>query len=170
MNRKRPPFVRQERGQRSEVKSSWRKGRGLHSKMKLGVHGKPVSPSIGYRGPVASRGMSKKGLIPVFVHNERELLSVGKRHGAPIAHIGLKQRLAVLKLAESKKIAVINFKNIPEYTKTQEEAFAKRKNKKTKVVQAAPVVEKPKEQAQGKPEENKEETKKQLDKLLTKPQ
>ena len=169
MNKRRPAFIRQEKGQRKEVKSSWRKSRGLHSKMKLGVHGKPASPNKGYRGPKDARGLSNTGEQIVLIHTENELASMTKGKVAILAHTGMKQRAILVKLAHDKKIKLLNVKNPVAYLEQVQQKMNERKKTQPPKKEETPTPEK-KEQVEKKPEQKPEEAKKEFDKLLTKPQ
>jgi large subunit ribosomal protein L32e len=73
---KRPAFRRQEwfRYKKLGGKSAgWRKPKGMHSKMRMHLKYRPNVASIGYRGPVAARGLHPSGFQEVLVYRPEDL-------------------------------------------------------------------------------------------------
>lgn len=127
---KRPNFVMQDHHKRKETQARWRKPKGMDSKMKKGVWGKPASVNPGYRGPKAVRGL-QKGLVPVLVHNAEEAGKIEKgKEGAIMAHIGGRKKLEVLNTCKEKGIIVLNVKNIDEKIEQIKTAFGKQDKEK----------------------------------------
>ena len=110
MKRKRPDFVRQESWRYVRVKESWRRPRGIDSKMRLKVKGWPRCPEVGYRGPRAVRGLHPSGFEEVIVHNVEELQKVDpERQAVRIAHtVGGRKRAEIIAEAERLGITVLN--------------------------------------------------------------
>jgi len=65
---------------------------------------------VGYRTPKKVRGIHPSGLIQVIVNNTNELNGLNsKKHGIKISSsVGTKKRLAIIELARSKKLKVLN--------------------------------------------------------------
>jgi large subunit ribosomal protein L32e len=70
---RRPEFVRQESWRYKRLKPSWRKPKGIDSKMRLQVKGWPKIVKVGYRGPAAVRGLHPSGFRDVLVYNVSDL-------------------------------------------------------------------------------------------------
>ena len=52
-----PDFIRQEYPARKNLKKTWRKPKGIHSKMRKKKLGKRKQPSVGYKSPRLVRGL-----------------------------------------------------------------------------------------------------------------
>ena len=58
---KKPKFRRQESWRYKRIDESWRRPRGIDSKMRMKVKGWPPSPNIGYRTPREIRNLHPSG-------------------------------------------------------------------------------------------------------------
>ncbi len=108
--KRRPEFVRQESWRYKRVKPSWRRPRGIDSKMRMEVKGWPKRVKVGYRGPRAVRGLHPSGYKEVLVHNVKELEKLDpETEAARIAHtVGARKRREILKRAKELGIKVLN--------------------------------------------------------------
>ena len=108
--RKKPKFTRWLSQSYRRIKTSWRRPRGVHSKVRIRKKGKIKMPSIGYRAPRTLRYLHPSGLREVLVHNLKELEKIDpKVEAARISHsVGKKKRKELLKKAEELKIKVLN--------------------------------------------------------------
>ena len=177
MNAKRPDFTRSNKHKRKRVaRSSWRAPRGLHNKEKIGFHGKKAVVGTGYRGPVAARGLSKTGLLPVLVHNLAELEAVdAKRQCAVLARVGMRKKLDLLKACKEKSIVVLGI-DVDASLSRFDARLAERKKRKDvvkkrrEVKKEKPAKEKkePKKEEESDSEDKKESERKEMEKLLTK--
>lgn len=169
ISKRRPEFVQQDQHKRPDLQLRWRKPKGMHSKMRHGVWGRPASVNIGYRGPAAVRGLDNSGLIPMLVYNLQELGTVdAKTHGVIIGSVGGKKKTELLTACKQKNITVLNIKKVDETIKmltdrvtdrkAAKKEAAKRREARTK---AAPKKENKKEEV------TKEQEKKEMDKVLT---
>jgi len=70
---KKPDFVRQESWRYKRLDESWRRPRGIDSKMRLKKKGWPKSPNVGYRSPRKLRGLHPSGYREVLVRNLSDL-------------------------------------------------------------------------------------------------
>jgi large subunit ribosomal protein L32e len=110
--KKKPHFVRQEFHKRNKLGDTWRKPRGIHSKLRLKRRGKPQMVSIGYKMPDAVRGLTKTGLTLVLVSSIKELKALGKDCVPVMRKVSKKQRLALMIEAQKLGITFNNFKDI----------------------------------------------------------
>ncbi len=92
------------------MKPSWRRPKGIDSKMRLKKGGRPASVNIGYGSPRQVRGLHPTGLQEVAVSNEEELEKIDReRQVARIAHtVGAKKRSAIIERARELNIHVLN--------------------------------------------------------------
>jgi len=92
------------------VKPSWRRPRGLHSKIRVRTKGKIKRPSVGYGAPKKLRYLHPSGLKEVLIFNANGLQKIDpKSEAAKISHsVGKKKRSEIVKKAEELKIRVLN--------------------------------------------------------------
>lgn len=87
----------------------WRRSKGKHSKMRKKRGSYPAKPSPGYKSPSSTYGRIK-GLIPILVHNLKELENLSKDNIAVIAKIGAKKKFELIKKAAELKVRIFNVK------------------------------------------------------------
>ncbi len=106
----RPTFRRQEWFRYVRLGESWRKPRGLHSKMRRGFKYRVNLVSTGYRGPKAVRGLHPSGFQEVMVYRVEDLEELDpKKQAARIGHsVGSRKREEIEKIADEKGIRVLN--------------------------------------------------------------
>jgi len=110
LDRKRPEFVRYESWRYVRVKPSWRRPRGIDSKVREKVKGWIKMPSIGYRTPKYVRGLHPSGYEEVLVHNLAELENLNPdTHIIRLAHtVGAKKRVMIIDKAKELGFKIIN--------------------------------------------------------------
>jgi large subunit ribosomal protein L32e len=90
------------------VKARWRKPRGTHNRKRMKQKWTGASPHIGYRNPIALRGMHPGGLREVLVHNIAEL-EVLKNVVVRIATgVGAKKKTVLEAKAKAMNLRVLN--------------------------------------------------------------
>ncbi|MEM5766501.1 MAG: 50S ribosomal protein L32e [Candidatus Aenigmatarchaeota archaeon] len=108
--KKKPEFRRWLSDSLKRLKSSWRRPKGMRSKIRLRKKGKLKMPSVGYGAPRSLRFLHPSGLQEVLVSNLKDLEKVdAQKQAIKIAHtVGKKKRGLILKKAEELKIKVLN--------------------------------------------------------------
>ncbi|MBI4021031.1 MAG: 50S ribosomal protein L32e [Candidatus Aenigmarchaeota archaeon] len=106
--RRKPTFHRQEYHHLQRLQTSWRRPRGKHSKMRVGERGRGLMPGPGYRAPKAVRGLNAQGLREILVRNPEEAAAVAADAIVIASSVGRRKRLAILKVADEKKLPVVN--------------------------------------------------------------
>ena len=170
ISKRRPEFVMQDQHKRPDLQRRWRRPKGMHSKMRHGVWGRPASVNVGYRGPVAVRGLHDSGLIPVLVQNAEQVAGIdSKTQGAIIAHVGGRKKTQILQACKQKGITIFNVKNVDQEIQKLATAVTARKEakktlqqKKTAKIKTAPKAEKKEAETITKEQEHKE-----MQKLVT---
>jgi large subunit ribosomal protein L32e len=111
---RRPRFLRQESWRYVRIKDSWRRPKGIDSKMRKQKKGWPAIVKIGYRGPSKVRGLHPTGLAEKIVHNLKELESVipGKEVARIGSTVGAKKRAEIFKRAKELGIRILNPRRI----------------------------------------------------------
>jgi large subunit ribosomal protein L32e len=106
----RPAFVRQESWRYVRIHPEWRKPKGVDNKVRRQDKGWPPLVRVGYRGPVAARGLHPSGHYEVLVHRPVDLDSlVPGRDVARIGRtVGAKKRDTILARATELGIRVVN--------------------------------------------------------------
>lgn len=106
----RPAFKRQEWYRYQMLGDSWRRPRGIHSKMRRGFKRRPPMVEIGYRGPKAVRGLHPSGFEEVMVYNADALSDINAKTQAVRigGTVGVKKRLAIEARADELGIRVLN--------------------------------------------------------------
>lgn len=106
----RPNFKRQEWFRYVRLGESWRRPRGIQSKMRRGYKYRINLVSTGYRGPKTVRGLHPSGFQEVMVYRVEDLESMDPgKQAARIGHsVGSKKREEIEKTADEKGIRVLN--------------------------------------------------------------
>ncbi len=167
-----PEFIRQEYPARKKLEKTWRKPKGIHSKMRKKKLGKKKQPGVGYKSPRLVRGLSREGLVPIIIHTLNDLAKVTKNHILIIGRtIGSKKRIELLKKIKEKGFKVQNVKNIDEKIKSLVQKFEdkiREKKERLKSKEKKPVKkqEEPKEEKTETDEEKKKREAEEKRKVL----
>jgi len=108
---RRPAFKRQEWFRYAKFKdSTWRKPKGIHSKMKRRLKRRGPIVDIGFRGPASVRGLHPTGFEEVLVYNVDNLDQIDpKKQAIRIGGtVGTKKRMAIEDRADELGIRVLN--------------------------------------------------------------
>ncbi len=173
ISKRRPAFVMQDQHKRPDLQIRWRKPKGMHSKMRHGVWGRPASVNVGYRGPAEVRGLHESGLIPILVQNAEQVAKLdAKTQGVIIAHVGGKNKTQILQACKQQGIAIFNVKNVDQELQKLASAVTARKEAKkaTEQRRTAKAKTAPKKEEKKETEEpvTKEQERKEMEKVLTK--
>lgn len=106
----RPAFVRQESWRYVRIHPEWRKPKGVDNKVRRQDKGWPALVRVGFRGPVAARGLHPSGHYEKVVHRPTDL--EGLVPGRDVARmgrtVGAKKRGLILERATELGIRVVN--------------------------------------------------------------
>ncbi len=150
---KKPRFERGQSGIMPQLKGTWRRPRGIHNKMRLGLRGKRVGPAVGYRSPNDVRGLERDGTKTILVENLSHLQSV--KTGETIllsASLGLRKKVDFVKKALEKKLNILNLKDPAAFLQEIENKLKQKKkevkaeSKKVETKKAEPKKETEKQQ------------------------
>jgi large subunit ribosomal protein L32e len=110
IKRKTPAFKRQEWFRYDRLGTSWRKPRGMHSKMRKHKGYRVNVVSVGYGAPKGSRNLHPSGFEEIMVYNPKDLDKIDpKSQAARIGHsVGTRKRIAIEETAQEKGIRVLN--------------------------------------------------------------
>lgn len=162
--KKKPDFIVKDSKFYAGVKPGWRFPWGRHSKVRQMHRGRPAMPNPGYSSPREVRGLHLSGLEMVIVHNADELNALGKEQGAVLAKISKKKKIELLELAQAKKIAVLNVRDVnQELGKLKSEFEDRKRLKKVKLSEAGRKEEEKRKKAEEKKKKEEEEKKKETE-------
>ena len=107
---RRPAFKRQEWFRYQKLGESWRRPKGIHSKMKRGLKRRPPVVDIGFRGPAEVRGLHPSGFEEVLVYNVEGLEGIDPKAQAVRigGTVGTKKRIVIQERADELGIRVLN--------------------------------------------------------------
>ncbi len=111
MKAKRPKFARQEWFRHAKLDGdTWRKPRGVHSKLRKNLKYRPSKVSIGFRGPKDVRGLHPSGFEEILVHRVKDLEDLDpERHAVRIAHgVGMRKRIDIENKVEELDLRLLN--------------------------------------------------------------
>jgi len=110
ISKNRPAFVRQESWRYVRIHPEWRKPKGVDNKVRRQDKGWPALVRVGYRGPVAARGLHPSGHYDVLVYRAKDLdaLVPGRDVARIGGTVGAKKRDTILERANELGIRVVN--------------------------------------------------------------
>jgi len=108
--RTKPSFVRQESWRYKRVKPSWRRPRGIDSKMRDERKGWPASVKVGYRSPKGVRGFHPSGFEEIMIYNEYDLDFINPSNQVVrIGHtVSRKKRVLIVQRADELGVYIVN--------------------------------------------------------------
>ncbi|UCD04268.1 MAG: 50S ribosomal protein L32e [Candidatus Woesearchaeota archaeon] len=150
MKKKKPNFVRQEYKRRGKLSETWRRPRGVHSKLRLRRRGKPARVAVGYGTLRKVRNLTPEGLKKVIISNSSDLKNLKEDEISVISRtVGTKKKLEILKEAQKSNIKIHNFPKIKETIDKIENKIKQKKEakkEKAKEKKGKKKEEKPKEE------------------------
>ncbi len=89
---------------------SWRRPRGIHSKVRRKLEGKPPMPGKGYKKPEIVRGLHPSGYREVLVYNLKDLERINKEKEAIriASTVGKRLRIKIIEKAKELGIKILN--------------------------------------------------------------
>ena len=107
---RRPAFKRQEWFRYQKLGESWRRPKGIHSKMRRNLKRRPPIVDIGFRGPAEVRGFHPSGFEEVMVYNVDGLEGIDPKSQAVRigGTVGTKKRIVIQERADELGIRVLN--------------------------------------------------------------
>ena len=128
---KKPVFRRQESWRYKRVKESWRRPRGIDSKMRKKVKGWPRSVEVGYRSPKKTRGLHPSGYAEALVYNidDVEKVSPETQVIRIAGAVGARKRIEISARAEERGIHILNPREVKELEESEEERKEKEEEK-----------------------------------------
>jgi len=178
---RKPEFIRQDAHKKPRLsRSSWRKPKGLHSKIREQRKGRRRLPEQGYRSPIEVRGMHNSGVFPIVVNSFTDIVNLSKQFpdknsvGVIVGSVGKKKKVELIEKILSMKLKILNVKNPEKFVEGIKSQFAARvKEKKEK---SAEKEKKKKDKEDKKKdtieekvsdEEKKDAEKKEMDKVVS---
>ncbi len=112
---RKPTFRRQESWRYGRVHPSWRRPRGIDSKMRRKLRGRPKNVEVGYRSPKKVRGLDGLGRRERLVSNVSQLSEMSQAEVVRVSgKVGRRKRLAILEKAAELSLHVINSRRVSE--------------------------------------------------------
>jgi large subunit ribosomal protein L32e len=107
---KTPHFKQQEWFRYKRINESWRRPRGMHSKMRKHKGYRPNVVSVGYGSPKKTRHLHPSGFQEIMVYNTKDLEKINpKSQAARVGHsVGTRKRIEIEAQAEKKGIRILN--------------------------------------------------------------
>jgi large subunit ribosomal protein L32e len=106
----RPVFRRPESWRYIKLKENWRKPKGIDNKVRKMVKGWPRLVKVGYRGPVAARGLHPSGFKDVLIDNLKSLDGLNPETDAVrlASGLGARKRQIIIDRADELGLKVLN--------------------------------------------------------------
>ncbi|MCK4589273.1 MAG: 50S ribosomal protein L32e [Nanoarchaeota archaeon] len=178
--KKQPVFRRQEITKKKKTRNnpSWRRPKGIQSKLRLNKKGHEAKPRKGWGSPKEVRGLHKSGLNFVLVCSFNDLNNLKKEEDGVVigSKVGKRKKLDLIKKAEEKGLQILNIRDtkafVEKVKKEREESKKRSEERKTKAEKskkkAKPKEAKKETKEEVNEEDKKKEDKKEKDKILTK--
>ncbi len=106
-------FKRKEWSAEKRVGSSWRKPRGVNSKIRVREKSKGRAVKVGHRSPVKGRGFHPSGFKEFLINNESQLDMAMKLKDEKVAiriaaGVGGRKKAIMVKKADEAKLKILN--------------------------------------------------------------
>eukprot|EP00475_Leptophrys_vorax_P004731 TRINITY_DN1280_c0_g1_i1.p1 TRINITY_DN1280_c0_g1~~TRINITY_DN1280_c0_g1_i1.p1 ORF type:complete len:134 (-),score=8.95 TRINITY_DN1280_c0_g1_i1:391-792(-) len=105
-------FFRPQSDRKKCVPASWRRPKGIDSRVRRKFKGVPLMPNIGYGSNAKTRHVLRNGFKIFRVHNEKDLemlLMHNRQYTAQIAScVSTRKRKAIVERAQQLNVSVIN--------------------------------------------------------------
>lgn len=147
VKRRKPNFqIQNSNDPKKRFAGRWKRPKGLQSKMRERRKGNPKYIEPGYGSPVAVKGATAEGLLPVVVMSVAGLEKLGADHGVVIsATVSMRKKALIAKAATERKLKLLNW-NVEEMEKKMSEGMASRKSRRLAILQKRKVKGEPKKQ------------------------
>lgn len=147
-----PRFIRESSWNIKSIGKSWRKPKGIQSKMRKQKRGKPGLVKVGYRMPNKYRGLHKSGRKIHLVSSTDEIDELNPKEDIVEfpSTLGLKKKSVLVKHAKKKGIYILNIN--PDKYLSKFKSILEKKEKKRKEIE-----KKRKEMLKSKKEEKEKE-------------
>lgn len=129
-----------------KIGKSWRKPRGIHSKIRLSKAGHPVLPRVGY-GKKKQQKFLIKDKIPIKVNNLNDIKKISEGNIIIISgKLGLRKKIQVLEAINKSNLPIFKIDDVKTYLESLKQKFEDtRKNKQKRLQQASKKEEKKEE-------------------------
>ncbi|WP_455276523.1 50S ribosomal protein L32e [[Eubacterium] cellulosolvens] len=106
----RPRIIREESWRYKRVKSSWRRPKGITSRMRMRNRGWPRLTNAGFGTPKKLRDIHPSGLREILVHRPEDLEGVDPKNQAirVAASVGERKRMIIIEKADTMNLKVLN--------------------------------------------------------------
>lgn len=107
---KKPVFRQTDSHKKKKLEDKWRRPRGLHNKMRIGIKGKSALVKAGYGSPARVRGLHPSGFEEVLVSNINQLEHINAKTQAVriSGSVGRKKRQLIQNKAVELGLKVLN--------------------------------------------------------------
>ena len=114
IKKKKPKFKRQEWFRKKSLKDTWRKPRGINSKLRIQKMSRGRIPKPGYGSPKSVRDLDREGFREILVSNVKDLENIDPKEEAAVISktVGRKKRFEMIEYAKKKNIRINNYKFI----------------------------------------------------------
>lgn len=108
---KKPSFNRVDSHRLKRVPSSWRRPKGVNSKLRKGINAKGSLVKVGYGSPEAVKGLHPSGYTEILVYNVKDVENISNPSSEAIRigrTVGAKKRTMIEEKAAELGIKVLN--------------------------------------------------------------
>ena len=107
--KKKPKFLRQGAKSLKRLGEKWRATKGKQNKLRQHQKSKGNYPNPGYGSPSSLRSLHPSGYQEIMIRNVKDLENITEKQAGRIAStVGRKKRMQMMKIAEERKIKILN--------------------------------------------------------------